>query len=185
VNLEERFKVEVGRVRTFQEVLDSWNEVKILAKASTAALEAACDLPIGPEREAALAKYDEEFEDGPSEPEVVETALAEIVPDLEQIEALRPMIEAAPESRRAQVTKLFDDFLKKTVDGYIRHSRYWIGMFGMDSGFRINTFSWIIGVEPNYEPLDDPTPEEEAMFEEQIEEMVKPIVDAINKELKK
>ena len=113
MNLEERFKVEVGRVRTFQEVLDSWNEVKILAKASTAAFEAACDLPIGPEREAALAKYDEEFEDGPSEPEVVETALAEIVPDLEQIEALRPMIEAAPESRRAQVTKLFDDFLKK------------------------------------------------------------------------
>lgn len=183
-SVEELFKVDVGRIRSIAEVRAMVEELRPFAKEYRAMWEAASAMPYeeelwlgGPEREAAFNKLDEEFPDGPAH-ELALDGLNEVLEDLGELEKEIP--KSIPDDKREAVDRLVRANVLEIVERHIRNARYWSGVFGGDSYTRIDVFSWIVGVEPNYEPLEEETEEERKIHEEQVAGMAKMITSSLD-----
>ncbi len=174
-NLEDLFKVEVGRVRTIEEVRAMTEMLQPHVDAYEASFNEACAMPwegddsMAGKRGMAFEKHDEEFPEGCGH-SIALAGLREILEDLEMLEKVIP--EDAP---CAVVQEAVRSVTLKAAEGHTRNARHWLGMFGSDSYIRIDVFSWVAGVEPNYNELENETEEERKMFEEQISSIVEGI----------
>jgi hypothetical protein len=177
MNAEERFRVEVGRQRTIEEVRQALAEAEPVAARYKASEEAIDAMPGGPGRDAAAKAHGEEFD--PDDSEDVCNGLREILPELEEIELVRARCSGWPEPKKTKCLEAVQEFWQTTVERHIRNCRHWIEVFGTESFVRIQVFSWVAGVEPNFDPLYDATPEESETFKEQAREMMRPVLEQI------
>jgi hypothetical protein len=170
-------------MKTNDEIRARIVELTPIVKGQRAMFDAACAMPEGAARSAAFEEYfhvDDEGEHVDNELD----ALEDLMPDLEALEeAVRQVgtVELSPQ----QLVKLQEkvaELRHKVVVDHIRNARNWQELFGSESTTRIDVFSKIIDVEPNYEPLDDVTEEEKAMFAKQMHDALAPILEEINKE---
>jgi hypothetical protein len=177
VNAEERFRVEVGRPRTIEEVRQALAEAEPVAMRYRASLNAMNTGPLGPGCDELTRKHYEEFDCDQSED--ICSALREILPEFEELELARIKFEDLPELRKAEAIGKLAKFWQDNVERHVRNCRHWIEVFGTESFTRIQVFSWVAGVEPNFDPLEDPTPEESGIFRDQAREMMRPVLEEI------
>ena len=181
--MEELFKVELGRVRSIAEVRAVADGLRPYVAAYEKSFKEACDMPWTPglpgepprfseERTAAFEKHDEEYSDG-VDYAIALQGLNEILPELEALEKEIP--PDIPEDKQPAVQKIVEEAIGKIAESGIRNARHWLGVFGSDSYIRVDVFSWIAGVAPNYEELEDATEREEEMFKSQVDDMVQTI----------
>ena len=169
LNLCKELTPEIGVVRTNEEIRKLVEKIRPFHVSAEAAADAALS-PGEPGR------YDKFLEDWPdaTDWELALDAFGEVLPDLEELtKALEEFGAEEAGPRGKELEALTRKCRVWVVEKHIRNARHWIDMFGNDSKVRIDAFSWIAGVEPNYNPLENATPEEEEAFSRQAKDMFK------------